>query len=368
MAISLKVKKSPSIGIIGTIPKGGLEGHGSYVIPNENKAYIKYYNDISKYRINKYEADKNGDLWYKDYPLLEYSDGRDYQKWMFFGWYEDEQCTKAISLDKLDGAAYAIFYPISTTIIKGTVEPGVTMQSAKGYNRLYYRTPTMNLKKIGIYTTLPTGKSSETITTSVSNFQSFEENGYTYKITAEETDEAMASGKITSFKMNGVPQSYFPLAWCYKLLIVTEDGTKVFGINNVGRMQDYLEQYFNVPIYMNTDDTATDASFMVNYNTTYFTFNTIDTLGCLFENATVEEVEDGVLKITLKGDNVKLNGTLVSLRFKSNAIDKVPPISTFNVYEEKIYNNDKEIKANIEDAQYMKWVLQADIALNKYIW
>lgn len=337
------------------------------ITTNASGYYVKYFEDISKYRINKYEADKDGNEWYKDYPLLEDKDGQDYQQYIFFGWFEDKECNQAIAIDKVDGSAFAKFYPVSTTIIRSTVEPNVTMESAKGYNRMYYRTPTLSLEKIGISITLPTGKTQEATTTSVSTFQTFEENGYTYKITADETDEAMADGKITSTKMNNVPQSYFSLPWNYRLLYITSDGTKMYGITNIGRMQDYLEQYINVPIYMKVDKEATDISFNVNYNTRAYTFNNIDSTGCLFDNATVEEVEEGVLKVTLNGESVKLDNTIVNLRFKAKSVDKIAPITTFKVSNEKIYNNDKEVKVNIENGQYLKWVLQVDVT-NKYIW
>jgi hypothetical protein len=157
------------------------EANVKRIIPNASGYYVKYYNDISIYRINKYEADKDGNVWFKDYPKLSCSeDGENYQDWLFFGWYQDEECKTAINKDTVSGSAFAKFYPISVSTVRGNADINESIDSTSSLYRILARTPTLDLHKIGANITLPTGKTNENSTTSVLESLVFEQGENKY--------------------------------------------------------------------------------------------------------------------------------------------------------------------------------------------
>lgn len=368
MAVLLKSNKG-CIKLETTI-SDNQEGNKKRVIPNAFGYYVKQYKDISKYRINKHEPDTDGNEWYKDYPKLIFSeDGENYQEWIFFGWFEDMECKTAISAETVEGTAFAKFYPISTTFVRGNADIKESMESSKSYYRIVARAPSLELEKVGAYFELPTGKKNDSYTTSVYANLIFETEDNTFYLKAKETDEGLAEGVVYTFKVNNVPQSYFDKAWKMMATYVTKDFTKVYGISTIGRMQDWFEGYINIPIYVNTEKKANNIKFKVRYNNLINTYVGFDAFASLTQDVVVTELEQGLLNVEVNSDEpIELIGNLVTLRFKVNDEEKVPQIITFNVFDTEVNKDNKKVNVSIPDAKYNKWALELDTVANKQMW
>lgn len=340
------------------------------IVPNKDRLFIKYYDDISPYRINKYEADSNGKEYYKDYPKLTYQDGSDYQEWTFRGWFHDELCTDGIEHEIVSGGAYAKFVPLILEECRGRTNAGVTMDSSTATYRVIIRSADLHLNKLGMIVETPNGKVREYMASQVYTTLLFGENDE-YRIKARETHEAMVNGVFLTYRVSGVPNSFFPQIWTIEGLYLTNDGTKIYGFPNIVRVQDSIENYINIPIVVNTDNQATNIEFNVEYDSTTYSFVEGANTKGLFDTMNVEEVKSGLLKVTLSNADAAvatLEGLLVNLRFKCNSIDAVAPVTTFNVFNENIMNDGNKVYMNIPNGKYYKWVIQSNTSQNEYVW
>ena len=92
---------------------------------NAKDIYVKYYEDISSYRINKSSVNSS---YYADYPSLTYEDGYDYADYIFAGWFTSDDLTTSI-FDATSGGAYAKFINIDTLQASFQVSAGTTAES-----------------------------------------------------------------------------------------------------------------------------------------------------------------------------------------------------------------------------------------------
>lgn len=353
--------------LIGSESKLKVSQIGDYLITKELKDkrvpvnskgfYIKYFTDISPYRNGVISSDDSTTLSSNHtlYPKLSYEDGYDYQKYIFFGWYTDKNCTSnQISKVAFTGGAYAKFVPID--LFTGhiyadeitDVDPSekINLTCVFGVPDEYFSGATLKFRLGGYDRTQRSGDLSTKVYDRVISKNS------TYRICAEELNEH--AKYVFVWMLTNVASVNYNLPVVINICILLSDGTELILQSYSSSTNEIFNNIVHVPIVMNSVYPINQGKFDVQFNPNIFTYHDYD--NCLTtDNLIIDtsDVSNGILHISFNfNEETTLTESITNLKFTSN--DTIPEYNIFRLSNQEFWNKSGQVFMHLEDAVYRR--------------
>lgn len=297
------VKKAVAI-ILALVLSVGMVGTGNRiektVVAAENDTVIYEKMDISSYRETIYTA--------------PYKEG-----YVFGGWYKGDNDMEPIGDKVTGGEAYAKFVPEEVLQVYCQNTDGTAKRTDKTNVRLVTSVDSTMYKKIGFdIEVYGTGKTQYNFETSVVYRKIVIASGSDAISINDSRHFSKASRYYVTVRMINIPNKGFDTPFLIKPYWITQDGTKVYGVDRVARVRNGYDGSFSVPVRVDNADKKIVAGLMnVEYDYKKLRFEGYDE-GELLSDC-IGQDNNGVIKI-LVSDNevaqdVKAQGILVILNF-----------------------------------------------------
>lgn len=257
-----------------------------------------------------------------------------HKDWLFAGWYTDEACTDYVTeteMAEATGNHYAKFVPADVLTIRCQNLEGTTAQSDDTKVRIVTTVDSVYYQKAGFEVSV-NGKSIDKVCTAVYSSIKASEGGVAF--TYAPTDFCAESNYFATVTIDKIEIGGYGTAISIKPYWVTMDGTKVYGVSRMARVEDGYLNIINVPVRVYTDKMVAAGKFVVNYDSTKYEYVGADTGSVLSE----VYAADNAGKVTCVGntylaDNTKADGLLVNLRFRITGTPEY--LETFEVNGEQ---------------------------------
>lgn len=341
--VNMFVKKRIIFLLIVTVILSGvgiLSNNNIHVYADSNTVYVEEL-DISNY-VNC--TPKPADSKHKD--------------WLFAGWYEDKQCEKyVLNKEKATGGKYAKFVPNDVLSVKCQVKEGTNVSTETTMMRLVSTVDSLSYKEVGFEITVG-NKTIVEIGKSVYKKIVASNDGVKFEYTPEEFSDA--SKYFSTVTLVNIPKSGFDKGIIIKPFWVTVDGSKVYGVNRIARVEDSYLNVINVPVRLYTDKKVAAGFAKVTYDTNSLEYIGNDN-GTVFDNVDTNEDNHSILCVGDIDDisnNVDADGIFVNLRFKaktsiaSNLLFEVKDEQFCDISEEFVFTDPDKSQFDISDVVY----------------
>ena len=205
------------------------------------------------------------------YPKLTAADGRNYQEWLFAGWFTNSTCTTPVGSDvkTVEGEVYAKFVDADLSYIKCQVTPGTDVDSEQANMRLISTVDSRYYSGTGFYITYKNRPATKYPTDSFYKRISASDDGMEcgYSPIAFNPDAEY----MYALRLTGIGNTNFDEAFYIQSYWETLDGTEVLGMSRYARVEDSYEKIVNVPVRLYASDVeATTGSVSVTYDANQF--------------------------------------------------------------------------------------------------
>ena len=280
-----------------------------------------------------------GDLAVKVVEYTDYSDyqgkvprysGSDSGDYIFAGWFKDEACTTVV--ESGDTSAYAKFVSADILSVACQVQNNTTAESSSTALRMLSTVDSLHYNEVGFVVETENGSNTYSSTKVYKKVTAYEGGLGENEVSATCFDSS--SDWFFALTILNIGNSNFENEIRITPYWVTLDGTTVEGISRYVRVEDYYNNYINVPVRLNSADFVDGiaAGYLeVNYPAEKCSFvapeagETLD-LG-MFEEMEYNADTSGTIKLVGNVSDISGNkvaeGLYVNLRFKVTAGNEV---------------------------------------------
>ncbi len=290
--------------------------------------------------------------YYEKFDIGNYADDaipmpqdKDHNDWLFAGWFEDAECTQAVT-DKVNatGEKYAKFVASDVLSVKCQVTGNTTVDTATSKLRIVTTVDNLSYQKMGFEIKIGNNKAFNhdilKVWKSIKAGEGADEYNYSPDL-FHESSEYFATVTITN-----IPTTEFSTGLRITPYWKTLDGTTVYGVSRYARVEDSYLEIVNVPIRMYSDKQVAAGYLEVGYDNEKFEYypNTdgsydVSKIFGKAEAATV--VDKGVVRCVASATTTtdeRADGMYLNLRFKLKEGKRLADTETFTVFGEKFCN------------------------------
>ena len=178
------------------------------------------------------------------------------EDYLFGGWYSEATDGHALTAEEAaaaKGTVYAKFVPATLMSVKVQNASGVTASSDSANVRLVSAVDSLDYEKVGFvfYSNDTPSKGDKVNTTKV--YQDLKAGESTL---LPEAVFGTAAKYFTAWRLTGIIKANFSKVVYVRPYWITKDGTEVEGLPKYAHVEDGIERYVNVPIYLSDVSTA----------------------------------------------------------------------------------------------------------------